>query len=155
MQNSTQRDYQNSTVPLNPSDYWRLDHDTVMMVLENYHDLATGAQPGGMTSNDAGNPESQRVNSSYHAPFENSCLLSAEVARRVRLCGLDGMIVEERYGLNLMAKPKTVEQIAEARRIEVTLIVQRIKKVVWFCVGRNLRRESYEEWKCLQRWRRK
>ena len=154
MQNNITTQNYSATVPLNPDDYWRLDHDTVMMILENYHDLATGAQPGS-TSNDAGNPESQRVNSSYHAPFENSCCLSAEVARRVRLCGLDGMICEERYGLNLMAKPRTVEQIAEARRLDVALIVQRIHKVTWFCVGRNLRPESYEDWKQGKRYRRK
>ena len=150
--NTTMRDY-STTVPLNPDDYWRLDHETVMMVLENYHDLATGAQPG--SNRDDGNPESQRAGSSYRAPFENSCCLAAEVARRVRLCGLDGMICEERYGLNLMAQPKTVEQIAEARRIDVNLISLRISKVTWFCVGRNLRVESYEDWKTGKRYRRK
>ena len=144
-QNSTLKDYYNSSVPLNPDDYWRLDYDTVLMVLENYHDLATGAQPGGMTSSD-GNPESQRA-TSYHAPFESSCMLAAEVARRVRLCGIDGMICEERYGLTMVSKPKTVEQIAEARCIDVRIISRSITRVTWYCTGRNLRKLNYEQFK--------
>jgi hypothetical protein len=39
------------------------------------------------------------------------------VCRRVRRCGLDGMLCEERYGLNLLAKPKTIEQIANERHL--------------------------------------
>ena len=146
MQNNTTTQNYSATVPLNPDDYWRLDRETVMMILENYHDLATGAQPGGIAIEDS-NPESQRTSEGRHGPFENSCMLAAEVSRRVRLCGLDGMICEERYGLNLMAKPKTVEQIAEARRIDVALISQAINRVTWYCCGRNIKRISYYEFK--------
>ena len=153
MDNSSQRDYSNSSVPLNPSDFWRLDHEIVMMILENYHELISGAKL--YSTSDDSNSETQRANHSYRADFETSCLLAAEVSRRVRLCGLDGMICEERYGLNPLCVPKPVEKIAEERRIDVTLIVHRINKVAWYCVGRNLRKETYEEWKNLQRWRRK
>lgn len=130
-------------------DFWKLDHDTVILILEHYHDLATGAR----LVNDVGNSETR--GDSSHTVFEESCMLAAEVARRVRRCGQDGMIVEERYGLNLMAAPKDVEQIADERVMLDTEIYRIIKKVAWYCTGRNAKQQDYEDWKAGRHYRRK
>lgn len=125
-------------------DYWKLDYQTVCMILENYHELATGAQPESPPGFD--NPETKRTGVSNHGWFENSCLLAAEVASRVKRCGLDGMLVEERYGLDWTA-PKLESQISAERGIKIDKIHASINKVIWYCVGRKRKRISYEDWK--------
>jgi hypothetical protein len=132
-------------------DLWKLDHDTVVMVLEHYHDLATGAQP---TTGEE-KPENKNPMSAARAPFESPCMLAAEVARRVRRCGQDSYLVEERYGLNMMASPKTIEQIADERGLLDTEIDKRINRVIWYCVGRKAKSEEYWQWMRDKKYRRK
>jgi len=133
------------------TNYWRLDHDTVMMVLEHYHELSTGGKPENPPGYD--NPETKRTGTGCHASYEEMGMLCATVCHRVRRCGTDGMLVEERYGLNLMTAPKNEEQIAQERNIPAEDIYRRINKVTWYCVGRWARKESYEEWKKLKQYR--
>jgi hypothetical protein len=138
-------------------DYWKLDYKTVCMILENYHDLSTGARLGGSD----GNPESQKTGNVPHGPQEEMGMLCATVCHRVRKCGLDGMLVEERYGLNYLKSPKLEEQIAEERLIKLSDVFSRINKVIWYCVGRRAKRDeqgrplSYEDWKVTRKYRRK
>jgi hypothetical protein len=134
-----------------PDDLWTLDYDTVVMILDHYHDLAVGAQ----LSTGEEKPEYKNLSGNARAPYEGSCMLAAEVARRVRRCGQDGYLVEERYGLNLMASPKTIEQIADDRALLDTEIHKRIKRVIWYCVGRKAKTEEYWQWMRDKKYRRK
>jgi len=121
------------------------------MVLNYYHDLSTGAQPEHPNDN---NPECSKSRIA-HGPYENPCMLAAEVARRVRRCGFDGYLVEERYGLNLMARPKQTEQIAAERGLPELDICKRINRVTWYCVGRKAKTETYCQWLRDKKYRRK
>lgn len=132
-------------------DLWRLDHDVVIMILEHYHDLATGAQ----LATGEEKPEYKNLSGNARAPYEGSCMLAAEVARRVRRCGLDGYLVEDRYGLNLMASPKTIEQIADERALLDTDVERRINRVIWYCVGRKVKPMEYWQWLRDKKYRRK
>jgi hypothetical protein len=135
------------------NDLWAFEFDTVQMVLEHYHDISVGVSQRSLTTYD--NPESKRTGTNSDASFVITCMLAAEVARRVRRCGQDGMIVEERYGLNLMAAPKTIEQIADERVMLDVKIYRIINKVIWYCTGRNLIEQDYEGWKRGKKYRRR
>ena len=128
---------------MSPTDYWKLDLDAVIMILENYRELSTGANPENPAGYD--NPETGRVGGSVRAPFENSCMLAAEVARRVRRCGIDGFIVEERYGLVGWSYPKEPETISQERGIVLNDIYRKINRVAYYCCGRRCRKETYIE----------
>ncbi len=132
-------------------DYWKLDIETVLMILENYQELSTGAKPESPDGYE--NPETKRTGSGCHAPFEGSCLLCAEVSRRVKRCGLDGLIVCLRYGLIGWSKPKTPENIAEEWLIPLDDIYRKTNKVAYYCCGRRCRKESYEDWKHQKHYR--
>lgn len=135
------------------NNHWHFTRDDVEMVLNNYYDLATGAQLNNSTTTN--NPESQRGYTSCHATYEESCMLAAEVCRRVRKCGLDGLLVEERYGLKGKTTPKTIEQIADERDLKDDDILRRINKVIWYCCGKKPKELDYEHWKRLKHYRKK
>jgi hypothetical protein len=93
---------------------------------------------------------------SRHAPYEAACLLAGEVSARVKACGLDGLLVEDLYGMNGTA-PKRPGQIARERRMRFKDVCNRLNKVLWYCTddeetgGR--RREIYEDWKKRKEYR--
>lgn len=86
-----------------------------------------------------------------HAPFETAVMVALEAQLRAAKCGLDGYLVEEKYIVGL-----TEEEIARKRHMEVWDVERRINKVLWYCAsGRNQRKETYEEWKKLRKYRRR
>jgi hypothetical protein len=129
-------------------DYWKFDHDTVMMILENYQELSTGAKlesPDGFD-----NPETKGTGVGHHGWFEGSCMLAAEVARRVWRCGKDGMIVEERFGLRGWDSPKSEELISQKRSIPIEDIQWSIDRVTFYITGRIPRWETTEKRKGIE-----
>lgn len=124
---------------------WRFQRDDIMLILDYFSDFRQG-----YVVQKAENFETlcKKSNIATRAPFEEACLLAAEIHARVCVCGLDGMLVEECYGMN--AKPaRTLEEISHDRHIIITDVWRRINRVMWFCVGRRRRHISYQEW-CRQ-----
>ena len=89
------------------------------------------------------------------APFENPCLAIAELEIRVKRCGLDGFLVEERLN------GKDEEQIARERYMPLEVVERRINKVLCYCASGNAARWvttrkrrglSYEEWQKHWNW---
>jgi len=130
------------------TDYWKLDHDTVLMVLENYQELSTGAKPESPVGYD--NPETKRTSVGRHGPFEGSVMLAAEVARRVKRCGLDGMLCEERYGLRVGSLPMDYDQIAVERFMDSFEIFLAVERVTHYITGRVPRWEATEKRKGIE-----
>jgi hypothetical protein len=137
-------------------DLWKLDYETVMTILEHYHDLSTGVSILSLGDNigiiKTGNS---------HGPQEELGMLCATICQRVRRCGLDGMLTEERYGLNLLSSPKSEEQIAKERDIPIKDVYKSINRVTWYCCGRNGPLDenkhlmTYQQWRERKRYRRK
>ena len=82
-----------------------------------------------------------------HAYFENPCLLIAEVHNRIKRCGLEGILVEERYGLRNGTEPMLEDEIARVRRMDFKTVRRIIKKVINYCASEDMMGLSYEEWK--------
>ena len=133
---------------------YKYDRDGIQFVLDNYQELSAGIWP------DPGEQsEGKRPGVSSHGPFESSCLVSAEVAARVKLCGLDGLLVECRYAMSgdPHQVPATEAEIEKYYHIPLYEVERRINRVTWYCVGsrRAYHKDSegkyrymdYEEWK--------
>lgn len=126
------------------------DRDCVIWILENYQSLSSGDWPGSKPSGYTELPaHTQR--GFLRAPFENPVLIAAEVMIRVRRCGMDGFLVEERY-----VKLKTEEEIARQRHLSIDEIIRCINKVIWYCASGKIPRwkdtkkrkgRSYREWR--------
>ncbi len=122
----------------------------VEFILENYNDLRSGTDPDPECVETTG-----RGGIKCHAPYEVFCLTAGEVAARVAMCGLDGMLVEERYGMK-RDPPMTEAEIEKKRRIPLYVICAKINRVKKYCAGRDrgyhedrngeLRYYTYEEW---------
>jgi len=122
------------------------NHDEVLWILHNYQTLRQGIMP-------ARREESLRHVFSYHAPFEHACQLAAEVAIRVQRCGLDGLLVEERFGM-LGEKPSQTEwQLSQQRHLPVDEVRSRVNKVTWYISGPNIPEVSYDDWKRENKFR--
>lgn len=130
------------------------DRDCVKWILENYHALTSGvAWPDSMPSCYTDLPGGQGI--SHHASFETACLVAAEVFIRVKRCGFDGYIVEERY-IQCLSE----EEIAKIRWLPLKVIYGRINKVIGYCASGRLPRwkdtkwrkgQTYEEWRRFRR----
>ena len=130
------------------------DRATVRWVAHNYIELSCGVWP---------DPESdenlvRRKQLSQHAAFENPCLIAGEFAVRVKVCGTDGMLVEDCYGM-INGITKRPSQIARERHMKFDDVVNRINKVLWYCTddedSRGRRHEDYQTWKNRTRNNRK
>ncbi len=122
------------------------DRDSIDWILDHYQELGCGIDPDPVPS------ESGRNISRYHARGIVLIEMAAEIAARVKLCGLDGMLVEERYGLNDRDPIGEVE-IERSRHIPLYEVCRRINRVKWFCVGRK-RKPDYELWRAENRFHR-
>jgi hypothetical protein len=85
-----------------------------------------------------------------HATFETAVLVAAEVKIRVKKCGLDGYLWEDRF-----VRGMDEREIAKQRHLREEDVSRRINKVLWYAAsGRNQRDESYEDWKNKNRFKR-
>lgn len=126
------------------------DYGTVLWVLNNYQTLARGLWPDPRSAADLGLPVKRNI--SRHAPFEDPCLTAAEIGNRVAKCGLDGLLVEERYGMKWGAWPQSEAEIAHRRHIPLMQVSSRITSVAWWCTDENqATQRSYHQWKWLPR----
>lgn len=132
------------------------DRPCVEWVWENYHMLSSGIWPGSDPSGYTDVPG--HIKHGTHAPFETPVLVAAEVAIRVKRCGLDSYLVEEKYiGL------KSEEEIAKDRHLSFDDVCRRINKALWYCSSgrtprwistRKHQGQTYEEWKQQARFKR-
>ncbi len=124
---------------------WSFTRTQVQWIAENYIELQSGIWP------DVDHAECQsKVSIQARASYENPCMLAAEFAARVKMCGQDGMLVSYRYG---MQKPilYTEKDVAEAWHLLFETVCSRISRVLWYCTserGSNgtRRTESYHDW---------
>ena len=127
---------------------FRYNYEGVKWVLDNYKLFSAGIFPDCERTECYG-----KRDLSAHAPFENACIIAAEVCTRIQCCGMDGLLVEDRYGVK-DNNPKMEWEIAELRHIYIGEVYRRINNVIAFCASGRDRRikldgkpESYEEWK--------
>jgi hypothetical protein len=78
------------------------------------------------------------------AGFEGACEVAAEIAIRVRRCGLDGMLVEAVFMRE--DSPRRESEIARQYHLEVWDVHRRINRVCAYCEGENARAEDYQTW---------
>ena len=119
-------------------------HNEVLWILHNYQTLQSGQMPQ--------KEESVRHVFSYHAPFEHPCQLAAEISIRVKRCGLDGLLVEARFGM-FGGGYETDWQLAQRRHLPIDDIHSRINRVTWYITGPDIKQESYDDWKRENRFR--
>lgn len=131
------------------------DFNEVEQILNNFHDFQAGIWPNGIT------PEQLGIRKNYampHAPHEAACLVAGEIGIRVKRCGNDGYLVEERYGMNWGAALKYPKEIAQERYITLREIENRINKVIWYVADNNWygdKPETYEHYKARKAYRKK
>lgn len=121
-------------------------HNEIVWILHHYQELRAGVWPDPI--NELIGLKTKVI--SARANFENPCLLCGEVGSRIKLCGFDGMLTEERYGIR-DGKSLMEWEIANQRRIPVREICQRIKKAIAYICSEGTngarRLESYDTWK--------
>ncbi len=123
----------------------------VLYVLHNYKSFQKGEWPDPRRGADLGIPPSPF---SGHATFENACLVAAEIALRVQKCGVDGLIVEERFGMKWNGTGMAVRVIARKRCLRQENVHSRISRVLYYIAsGENIRTESYDDWKRQEHYR--
>jgi len=131
----------------------RFDREGVGWIVDHAVELRGGEWPGGIPSDYISLPG---TGIKRRAPFENPCLVIAELEIRVKRCGLDGFLVEEKIG------GKSEEEIAKERCLDVDYIRRRINKVLYYCASGSIPRwistrrrkgQSYEEWRRGWNWR--
>jgi hypothetical protein len=129
----------------------RYDRAGVEWIICHAETLKRGEWPGGLSTEYLDTPISS--GRSNRAPFENPCLIIAELEIRVKRCGLDGFLAEEKIN------GKTEEEIARDRYLDIDYVRRRINKVLWYCSSGRIARwidtrkrkgQTYEEW--LRGW---
>jgi len=126
----------------------KIDYDLVKWALINYKELSLGMWPDPENEDNA----SKRKQASHHAPFESPSMLAGEVSGRVRECGIDGLLVEECYGL--FKEPKQPAQLARERHLEFKDVCNRLNKVLCYCTDEEHNKgETYTEWKKYKTYR--
>ncbi len=126
---------------------WNFSRRQVQWVLDNFPDLREGIWPDFEQAECYG----RGTLVSARAAFESAAMLAAELGCRVKMCGLDGLLVEERYGM-VTDVPKLEAVIARERHLDLYEVVSRILRVSWYCTSERgtdgaRRRQSYEDWK--------
>ena len=119
----------------------------VKYILYHYFDLSRGKFTDSATAERLGMPLPRQP----RAIFEAACLLAAEVALRVKKCGMDGLITEAVFmgeqGL------RTESDIAREYHIDECEVHRRIRRVVAYCEGFDTREQDYETWRKENRFR--
>lgn len=117
------------------------NREAIDFILDHYQELRCGIDP------EPASPECEgRAASRYHAPGLVLIEWAGEVGARVRLCGIDGLLVELRYGMR-GGDPLTEAEIERTRHIPLFQVLRRINRVKWFCVGKRRKCEPYEAWR--------
>ncbi len=118
-----------------------MTYNDILWVLNNYEELSSGIWPDPIT------PESLCIKRSFlHSGWENCCLLSAEVAMRVKRCWPDGYLVEDRYGLR-GGGIKDYAIIARQRWIAEEFVKEKIHRVICYCCDTEPERnKGYKNW---------
>jgi len=133
----------------------RFDREGVEWLVQYAQTLKEGIWPDNVSSGYTALPGGKRAN--HRAPFENPCLLIAELEIRVKRCGIDGFLVEEKIA------GKDEEEIARERHLDIDYIRRRINKVLYYCAsGSRPRWQStwkrkgltYQDWLKGRHWRR-
>jgi hypothetical protein len=131
------------------------DRAGVDWIVNYAQELKRGEWPEGVSSD---YPPSVNRTRSARAYFENPCLVIAELEIRVKRCGLDGFLVEEKIS------GKDEEQIARERFLSVDYVRRRVNKVLWYCSSGRVARWistkkrkglTYEEWLKGWHWRKR
>lgn len=112
-----------------PDSRWSFPPEVVDAVLDHYSDLSSGQ---GIDINVECYGNSPSYNS--HASFEEFSSLAAELARRIKKCGLDGILTERRYGIPNM-KPQSCDQLADERCMDAEEIRKAIESVKGYITG--------------------
>lgn len=110
----------------------RMDRAGVDWIVEHALELRAGEWPGGIPSDYTTLPAVGRAK--RRAPFELAVNTLLELELRVRHCGLDGLLVEERM------RGKDEEEIARERFLDVEFVRRRINKVLWYCSSGSIPR---------------
>ena len=127
---------------------FRFDRLGIEWAIFHAQDLREGRWPGGLPYEYLDTPVRSGI--SNRASFENPCLVIAEVEIRIKRCGLDSFLAEEKLG------GKTEEEIASERCLDIGYVKRRINKVLNYCASGNIARwvdtrqrkgQTYEEWK--------
>lgn len=121
--------------------YSRQDID---FILDHYNELRGGEWPD-IDHAESGN---RRPGISCRAKFEDPCLVAGEIAARVKLCGLDGMLVAQRYGMDT-GRVLSVIIIEKTWHIELYEVERRINRVKWFCVGSRQKEGAWRNGKLI------
>ena len=101
------------------------DRPQVEQILEGIHELREYGWP--VAESSYTELPTVQHKSFPHAPYEMSCMIIAEVLRRVAKCGLDGYLVEDKYLNDL-----TEEEISQKRELYIGTVYSRINKVLWY-----------------------
>lgn len=104
----------------------RYDRAGVDWMVEHALELRSGIWPGDMPYEQV---EFRGKRISCRASFENIVLIIAELDIRVKRCGLDGFLVEEK----MLGKDEA--QIARERCLYRDYVKSRINKVLWYCAS--------------------
>lgn len=118
-----------------------IDHDAVMWVFTNYIELSHGLWPDPETS------EGKKPGVSARASFESPAIMAAEIGRRVQMCGQDGLVVENLYGM-ISDKAWDLHYFSVKYRIPLEVVQRIVNKVSWYCTDEEFTRKlPYHIWK--------
>ena len=113
----------------------RLTFSEVEYILIHYGDYASGNWPDPKSSDNLC-VQTSRLRAAFEAP----CEIAAEIALRVRRCGLDGLLVEAMFMSGAMLTDDTIE-----KKYALPDTRYRVNRVILYCVeGRN---EPYDNWR--------
>jgi len=127
-------------------------HRAVTFILYHYKDFQVGLWPDPLRAADLGLPiHSHKSRAAFQAAVETGL----EVALRVKRCGQDGMIVEERFGMHWGNEPIEPGEIALKRHIPEGIVRRNIRDVILYCSDEEFEKGlEYHTWRRLARNRR-
>ena len=120
----------------------------VKYILYHYYELSRGRFPDPEAAGNLG----MRVPCQPRPASEAACLLAAEVALRVKKCGLDGMIAEAVFMSEQGLRPEN--EVAREYHLGPDDLHRRINRVVAYCEGFDANPQDYDSWRKENRNRR-
>ena len=129
-----------------------IDYGLVRWVLENYHELSQGLWP----DPEVGENLSRQKQVSVHAPYENPSGLAGDIAARVYQCGLDGMVAERCYGIDITIFGNIDRKFVQMRpgalsrkyHLKFEDVTAALNRVIWFCTDAEYAKGlTYSVWK--------
>jgi len=108
----------------------------VKYILYHYWEFASGIWP------DPKNDENVAVKGLWlKAPFVDACEFAAEVALRVKRCGLDGLLVE-----TIFMRNGTRSEDDVAKEYHIKDVHGRVNRVVRYCADEINIKKDYKAW---------